>query len=140
MEPCLHQNNVYIKRKLQVWRVQKCSPLVFAKAALTCVELQTTPSQVTQYWAENEDLEKYGSTFRHGTMFAPIQCLYQKEATGMESPKMLSSSRCKNRTYLCETANYPASCNPVLGRKRRFAEMRVYFSPWYCVCTKAMLM
>ena len=48
MVPCFHQSNVYIKRKLQVWRVQKYIPLVGAKTSLTCVGLQTTPSQAGQ--------------------------------------------------------------------------------------------
>ena len=30
MVPCLHQGNIYTKRKLQVWREQKCIPLVGA--------------------------------------------------------------------------------------------------------------
>ena len=51
---------------------------------------------------------------------------------------MHSSSRCKNRTYLYETANYPVLCKPIYGRVRKFAEIRVYLSRWYCVCTKAM--
>ena len=54
MVPCLRQSNVYIKRKLQVLRLQKCIPLVCAKTSLTCAELQTTPSHVCQYRAENE--------------------------------------------------------------------------------------
>ena len=33
--PCLHQRNVYIERKLQVWKAQKCNFLVGA---------QTTPT------------------------------------------------------------------------------------------------
>ena len=66
-----------------------------------------TPSQVSQYRTENGNLRNSGSTFSHGTVFAPKQCLYQKEATGMESPKMYSYSRCKNLTYLCGTANNP---------------------------------
>ena len=113
--PCLNQSNAYIKRKLQVWTVQKCIPLVGAKTALTCAGLQTSPSHVSQYWVENRNLQKSGCTFRHGTVFAPKQYLYQKEATDMDSPKMHSSSRCKNRTYLCGTSNYPVSCNPVQG-------------------------
>ena len=71
-------SNVYIKRKLRVWRVQKCIPLVGGKTSLICAGLQTTPSQVSQYRAENGSLRKSGSTFRHGTLFAPKQCLYQK--------------------------------------------------------------
>ena len=138
MVPSLRQSNVYIKRKLQVWRVQKCIPLIGAKTALTCAGLQTILSQVSQYSVKNGNLRKSGSTFRHCTVFAPKQCLYQKEATGMESPKMHSTSRCKNRTYLYGTSNYPFSCNPEQGRERQFAEIRFYLSPWYRVCTKAM--
>ena len=107
MVPCLHQSNVYIKKKLRVWRVQKCIPLVGGKTSFIFAVLQTTPSQVSQYRAKNGDLLKSGSTFCHCTVFGPTQCLYQKEATGMNSPKMYFSSRCKNRTYLCGTANYP---------------------------------
>ena len=110
MAPCLHQRNISFKRKLPVWRVQKCIPLVGAKTSLTCAGLQTIPSQVSQYSAENGNLRKSGSTFSHGSVFARKQCLYQKEATGMESPKMYSSHRCKNLTYLCGTANDPVSC------------------------------
>ena len=96
--PCLHQGNIYTKRKLRVCRVQKCIPSVGAKTALTCAVRQTTPSHVCQYRAENGNLRKSGSTFRHDTVFALKECSYQKEATGMESPEMHSSSRCKNRT------------------------------------------
>ena len=110
MVPCLHQRNVHIKMKLQVWRVQKCIPLVGAKTALTSAGRQTTPSCVSQYRAENGNLKKSGSTFRHGTVFAPKQFLHQQEATGMVSPKIHSSIWCKNRSYLCATANYPVSC------------------------------
>ena len=99
---CLYQ------RKLRVWRVQNCIPLVGAKTSLTCAGLQTTPSQVSEYRAGNENLRKSGSTFCHVTVFAPKQCLYQKEATGMESPKMYSSHRSKNLTHLCGTANVPS--------------------------------
>ena len=101
----MHEGNVYIKRKLKVWRDQKYIPLVGAKTALTCAVRKTTPSHVSQYRAKNGDLRKCGSTFRHGTVFAPKQCVYQEEATGMESPQMHSSYQCKDRTYLCGTAN-----------------------------------
>ena len=136
--PCLHLSNVYIKRKLQLWRVQRYIPLVVAKTALTCAGRQTTPFHASQYRAENGNLRISGSTFHHGTVFAPEQCSHQKEATGMESPKIYSSSWCEKRPYLCRTANYPISCKPVYGREQKFAEVRVYLSPWYRVCTKAI--
>ena len=134
----LHQRKDYIKRKLLAWRVQKCTPLVGTKSTLTCAGLQTTPSHVSQYMAENGNLQKSGYTFRHGTVFAPKQCLHQKEATDMESPKIHSSIRCKNRTYLFGTAYYPASCKPVYRIERKFVDIWVFLSPWYRLCTKAM--
>ena len=93
------------QRKLHVWRVPKYIPLVGAKTALTSAGWQATPSHVRQYRAENRILRKSESTFHHGTIFAPKQCLYQKKATCMESSKMHYSSRCKNHTYLCGMAN-----------------------------------
>ena len=138
MVPCLHQRNVQMKRKLQIWRVQKCIPLVGAQTALTCAGLQTNLSHVSQYRAENGNLRKSGFTFRHGAVFTPNQCLYQKEATGMGRTKMDSSSQCKTCTYQCGTGNYPISCKPIWDRERKFGEARVYFSPWYRICTKAM--
>ena len=113
MVPCLHQSKVYIKRKLRVWGLEKCNLLVGAKTSLTCARLQTTPSQVSQYRAENRNLQKSGSTFCHGTILALKKCLYQMEARHMESPKMYSACRCQNLTYLCVTANNPVSCKPV---------------------------
>ena len=83
---------------------------VGGKIALSCTGLQTTPFHGCQHSAENGDLRKFGSTYPHGTAFPIKQCLYQKEATGMERPKMHSSSRCKNRTYQNGAGNQPVSC------------------------------
>ena len=79
----LHQSNIYITRKLQVWTVQKCIRLVGAKTALICAGRQPTPSHVSQYSAWNVNLRKSRSTFRNVTVFAPKHCLYQKEAAEM---------------------------------------------------------
>ena len=106
MVPCLHQSNIYIKRKLRVWRDQKCIALVGAKNPLTCAGHQTTPSQGSLCRAENGNL---GWSYHHGTMFAPRQYLYQKEDKGMESPEMYFPSRCKKRSYLCVSSNYLVS-------------------------------
>ena len=62
MVTCLHQSNVYIKRKLRGWRVKKCIPLVGVKTELTCVGLQTTKVHGGHYNAENGNLHKFGST------------------------------------------------------------------------------
>ena len=113
MVPCLHQGNIYTKRKLRVWRDQKCIPLVGAKTILTCVDRQNTPSRLMWYNAKTQNLRKFGWTDRHGTVFAQRQYSYQKEATGMERPEMYSDSRCKNHTYLSGPSKYPVSIDAV---------------------------
>ena len=137
MVSCLHQNNVYIKRKLQVWRFQKMHS---SNRCKTRTGRHTTLSHVSQHRAENGNLRKSGSTFRHGTVFAPKQCLYQREAPGMESQKMYSSSRCKNRTYLCGTettqshvSQYKA-VNGNLRKSRSTFRHGVVFAPKQCLC------
>ena len=107
MVRCLHQGNIYIKRKIREWRDQKCICLVGAKTPVTCAGRQTIPSQGRRYRVENGNLRKLGRAYRDGTVFAPWQYLYLKEASGMESPKMNFPSRCKNPSYLCGTSNYP---------------------------------
>ena len=109
MVPCLHKGNIYTKRKLRVWRNQKCIPLVGAINPLTCASRQSTPSRGKQYRAQNGKLHKLGQTYIHGTVFAPRKYLYQKEAKGMEKPEMYSTNRCNNLTYLCRPSKYPVS-------------------------------
>ena len=109
MEPGLHQENIYIKRKLQVWRDQKCIPLVGAITPLTCAGRQSTPCLGRQYRAQNGKLGKLGRTCGLGTVFAPRKYLHQKEATGMERPEMYSASRCNKPTNLCGPFKYPVS-------------------------------
>ena len=101
MGPCLHQGNIYTKRKLRVWRDQKCIPLVRAITPLNCESRQNTPSRGRQYRDQNGKFGKLVRTYGHDTVFAPRKYLYQKEATGMERPEMYSVSRSNNHTYLC---------------------------------------
>ena len=98
MVPCFHQGNIYTKRKLRVWKEQKCIPLVRAITPLNFEGHEITPSSGRQYRAQNGKFGKLGRTYGHGTVFAPRKHLYQKEATGMERPEMYSVSRCNNPT------------------------------------------
>ena len=84
----LHQSNGYIKRKLRVWRAQKCNAPVSAETVLTIVGQQSTLFLGGQYRAKNGNMRNFGPTNLHGTAFAPRQWLYEKEATCMESSKM----------------------------------------------------
>ena len=106
---CLHQGNIYTKRKLRAWRDQKCIPLVGAITELTCAGRQNTQSQLMRYRVKTGKVRKLGRTYRHGTVLAPRKYLYQKEATGMERPEMYYASRCNNPTYLCGPSKYPVS-------------------------------
>ena len=54
MVPCLHQENIYTKRKLRVYTDQKCIPLVGAITPLTCAGRQNTLSRGRQ------DRSQYG--------------------------------------------------------------------------------
>ena len=101
MVPNLNKGNTYSKRKLRVWRDQKCIPLVGAITPLTCAGRHNTPSRKRQYRAQNGKFGKLRRTYGHGTVFAQRKYLYQKEATGMERPEMYSVSWCNNHTYLC---------------------------------------
>ena len=109
MVPCLHQGNIYIKRKLRVWRDQKCIPLVGAIIPLTCAGRQNTPSQGRQYRDQYRNFCKLGRTYGHGTVFTTRKYLYHKEATAMERIEMYFVSRCNNPTYLCGPSKYPVS-------------------------------
>ena len=83
---CLYQSDGSIKRKLRVWRAQKCIALVGAETVLTSAGPQTTPFHGDQYMDQNGNMQNFGPTNPHGTSFAPKQWLYQKEAAGMELP------------------------------------------------------
>ena len=96
MVSCLHLGNTYTKRKLRVWRDQKCIPTVGAITTLTYAGRHNTPSQGRQYRAQNGKLGKLGRIYGHGTVFAPRKYIYQKEATGMERPEIHSVSLCNN--------------------------------------------
>ena len=109
MVPCLQQGNTFTKRKLRVWRDQKCILLVGGTTPLTCAGHQNTASCGRQYRAQIGKLGKLGRTYCHGTVFAPRKYLYQKEATGMERPEMYSVRRCNNPTYLHGPSKYTVS-------------------------------
>ena len=139
MVPRLHQCNGYIKRKLRAWTVQKCIALVGEDIALTSAGPQTTPCHGGQYRVHQGNMRNFGPTNTHGTASAPMQWLYEKEATGMESSKMYCPSRCRCRIHQCWAANYPVSWGAVQGPPRKYAKLRAYQYPWYRVCTNAMV-
>ena len=88
MVPCLHQGNIYTKRKLRVWRDKKYIPLVGAITPLKWAGRHNTPSRGRQYRAQNGKFGKLGRTYGHGTAFAPRKFLYQKEANSLERSEM----------------------------------------------------
>ena len=143
MVQCLHQSNVYIKPKLGLWRGHKCTPLVGAKSALTCACLQTTPSHVRQYRAENGNLGKSGPSFCHGAVFAPKQCLYMKTNLGLWRAKKCiplvdakSALTCAGlQTTLSHVRQYMAK-NGNLVKSRPSFHHGAVFAPKQCLCQK----
>ena len=109
MVPCLHQGNIYTKRKLRAWRDQKCIPLIGAIIPLICAGRQSTPSRGRRYRAQNGKGPKLRRTYRHGTVLALKKYLYQREATGMDRAEMYSARRRNNASYLCGPSKYPIS-------------------------------
>ena len=136
MVPCLHQSNVNIKRKLRVWRAQKCTPLLGGKRILANTGLQTIPFHAVQHDADKGNLRKFWPTYNHGTAFAPLQCLCQKQATRMKSHKMCSPPRFKTRTYQYGSANYTVLEVQYRAKNRNLRKFGVYLSSWYHVSTK----
>ena len=64
------------------------APAHGAKSVRTSTKLQITSNHVSQYRADNANFQNLVS-YRHGTVFAPKQYLYQKKALGMQSTKIL---------------------------------------------------
>ena len=87
MVPCLHQSNIYIKRNLYGCSANKYYPWVGAKRVQNFTGLQITRIHVSPYTAHNANFRNFGASYRHGTMFAPKQYLYQKEFLGCRSQK-----------------------------------------------------
>ena len=59
-------------------------------------------------------------------MFAPIQSTYEKEATGMENPKMQSLFWCRKPTSQYGPANYPASKLPGFMQRRIGPSVQIF--------------
>ena len=66
---------------------QKCNPCFGAESPLRSTGLQTTGFHSSPYMTVRVNLRKLGATFHRGTMFAPMQSIYEKEATGMGTQK-----------------------------------------------------
>ena len=69
------------------------SPKMLSLFRCKKLTLQYGPANNTRfhsvpYRADSTNLREFGAKFRHGTVYAPMQCLYQKEAKGMLSPKV----------------------------------------------------
>ena len=73
MVPLLYHSKGYIKRKLRIWRAQKCIALVGEETVLTSARLQTTKFHGGQYRDRNGNMRNFGPTNPHGTAFASKQ-------------------------------------------------------------------
>ena len=76
-----------MKSKLREWRTQKCNACFGAESPPRSTRLQTIRFHAAPYGTVSANLRKVGTLFRRGTVFAPIQSTYGREATGMENQK-----------------------------------------------------
>ena len=115
MIPCLHENNTYIKRKFYGCRAKKYNFWAGVKSLRTSTELQIARIHESPYRADNANFRNFEASFRHGTVFAPKLYLLQKEALGMQRPKILFFGWCKKSTNLYGASNYPHSGIAIMG-------------------------
>ena len=90
MVPRFHKRSVYIKRKLQGWRTQKCIAQVRGKTPPTCAGPQTTSFHRGKYTDGNGNMRNFGPTNPHGTAFAPKQWLYQRKLRVWRAEKCIA--------------------------------------------------
>ena len=136
--PCLHQRNIYKKRKLRKWSAQKLTLCFSANSPPRSTDRQSTRVHAAPFRSDFAKMRKHGTTLWQGTVSAPNQYLYEKEATGMESPIIESLLQCKQPTSPYGPLKHRCSCSAVKGRQCEYAETRGYLSPRYRVFTKAI--
>ena len=76
MVPHLHQSNGYIKRKLRVWKAQKCNALVGEETVLTSAGPRTSQLYGGQYRANDGNMRSFGLTNPHGTVMVILKRSY----------------------------------------------------------------
>ena len=135
----LHQSNGYIKRKLRAWMVQKCIALVGADTVLTSWGPETTPFQGRQYRAQNGNMRNFGPTNPHWYRVCTKAMVISKGSYGHgefknELPQLVQISYLSLRGR-----KVPRFMGVVQGPEWKYAKLRPYQSPWYRVCTKAMV-
>ena len=135
---CLHQCNVYIKRKLTVCSAQKCNPSFGAKRPLRSTDLKITRFHAAPYRADSTNLREFGASYRHGTVFVPMECLYQKEAEGIAMPKNIIFVSVQKGHFALRTCKEPGSMQRRIMPSVQICGIRGYLSPWYRVCTNGM--
>ena len=127
------------QREATCMESSKCIALVGAENPLTSAGPKSSPLHRGRYGIENGKMQNFVHPNHHGTVFAIKQWLHHREATCMESSKMYCPRRCRKPTYPSE-----AKSSPLLGGRygidnEKNAQFRAPQSPWYRVCTKAMV-
>ena len=132
---CLHQGNIYTKRKLRVWRNQKCIPLVGAITPLNFAVRQNTPSRGRQYKAQNGKLGKFGRTYGHGTVFAPRKFFPKRKLRVWRDQKCIpligaiTPLNCAGRQNIPSRGRQYSAQNGNLGKLGRTYGQGTVFAP-----------
>ena len=58
--------------------------VLMQKSPLRTTDLQRTLFHAAPHRANSTNLREIGASYRHGTVFQAMECLYQKEAVAMQ--------------------------------------------------------
>ena len=133
----MHQCKVYIKRKLRVWRGQKCTFLVSAKLNRPLVVNKLPRVLQRRIW---QAIEIFKTS---GLPIDMLPCLHQCNAYIV---RKLRVWRAQNSNFLVSAKTAPTGMGqhttpclaaPYWARNEKFSKFWGYFLPWYRVCTTA---
>ena len=113
--PCLHQINVYIKRKLRVWGTQKCNFLIGAETGPTVTGRQTTFSQAMPYMAN------IGICGSSGPPIPKVPCFHQINVYIKRKLRVWGTQKCN---FLIGPETVPT----VMGRQTAYSQAMPYMA------------
>ena len=135
MVPCLHQGNIYTKRKLRECRDQKCIPLVGATTRLTCAGRQNKPSRGRRFGPRTESCLNWDGPI------AMVPCLHQGNINTKRRLRACRDQKCI--LLVGAITHLPVRALKIhrlegggLGSEWKVAEVWTDLSQLYHVCAK----
>ena len=103
---------------------KKCNFLVSAKTAPTGTGQQTTPCLAAPYLASNSHFQNLGAAYRHGSVFAPMQCYFARKLRVWRAQKCNFLVSAKTAPTVTGRQTIPCLAAPYLVSNRNFQNFR----------------